>query len=125
MVIHYKGTIQNLKKILQGTSGLWTLKRNGRYVFRTSGGGVLNWWPSTGNIQIQGQSNGRIFLENILSIYLNSPPSPVKAKNKLDGLKLVIQFDINAAAAAKQLELKLQRLGVENISLMQVISDFC
>lgn len=124
MAIHYNDTIQNLKNIMQGIQGQWSEPQKGQFTFKTYDGGVLNWWPSTGTIQIQGKPSGRILLENILSIHLDSPPSPIKDKNKLDDLKIVIQYDISAADTARQFELRLQSLGVENISLMQIVSNF-
>lgn len=122
MAIRFNGTIQNLKEMLKNTRGAWTSKRSGQYVFRTSEGGVLNWWPSTGTIQIQGTKNGRIFLENILHCYTNSPPSRIRDKSGLDNLELIIKYRDNRDAAT-QLQDKLQLLGIENIFITRVGSD--
>lgn len=122
MAIKFNGTIQNLKEILKYPKGEWTCKKSGQYVFRTSDGGLLNWWASTGTINIQGTKNGRIFLENLLHCYINSPPSRIRDKSSSDDLEVIIKYQDNRTAAAR-IELTLQQLGVKNIFVTRRDSD--
>jgi len=57
----FNGTIEQLKHALtsEAIQGGWTDDGNGKHTFRQSGkgGGVVNWWESTGTIQIQGKAD--------------------------------------------------------------------
>jgi len=53
----FTGSIDELKRQIDqaGIAGNWTDSEQGKYVFRSKAGAVLNWWPSTGTVQIQGK----------------------------------------------------------------------
>lgn len=120
MSIKYNGTIEDLRDLLKTTPGIWSPKLNGKHVFRSNDGGVLNWWPSTGTIQLQGNSRGLIVLENILSCHIGIPLNSMKANNTQSNLKLIIQHNKGGAAEAVQVYMKLQQFGLENIYLESI-----
>ncbi len=49
-----------------GYEGRWS-EDNGKRVFRSDDGAILNWWPSTGTLNVQGTKPARIKLEEALS----------------------------------------------------------
>ena len=59
-----------------GYAGQWS-QDNGKRVFRSKDGAILNWWPSTGTLQVQGPKTPSIKLKEALS---NSLPgiAPVR-----------------------------------------------
>ena len=46
-----------------GYKGQWEDDNNGKRVFRSEDGAVLNWWPSRGTLQVQGPTVPRTKLE--------------------------------------------------------------
>ena len=63
-----------------GYMGRWS-EDNGKKVFRSEDGAILNWWPSTGTLNVQGPKPARIKLEEALS---NSLIDGVSANGESD-----------------------------------------
>lgn len=67
----FHGTLDELKQLISaaGFHGDWS-EQNGKkpkHIFRSGGGGVLNWWSSTKTVLIQGDADERGRLEGALS----------------------------------------------------------
>lgn len=81
MAQKYHGTITELKKGLKlaQINGRWASDGNGKQTFYSDTGGILNWWPSTKTILIQGKERGKEILEGVYEdllfgdIYGNKP----------------------------------------------------
>jgi deoxycytidylate deaminase len=84
MALRFSGTTEELKTRLDSMakSGSWTEINPNQYQFRHPNGGVLNWYPSTGAINFQGQPAGRNALQAEVTALLQgkeSTPSSVTA----------------------------------------------
>lgn len=81
MAIRFSGTIEELKVQLSQLEkeGSWTEVNPNQHQFRHNSGGVLNWFPSTGSINFQGQPAGRDTLQARVSIILKSAESTFSA----------------------------------------------
>lgn len=64
----YHGEFADLQGLVSklNYSGQWA-DENGKKIFRSNNGAVLNWWPSTGTIQFQGPPDVSNKLENAIS----------------------------------------------------------
>ena len=53
----FRGDFEDLHRLVAnaGTAGYWRELPNGHIQFRSVGGAVLNWWPTTGTITVQGK----------------------------------------------------------------------
>lgn len=80
----FHGEFDELKDIVTkaGYSGEWG-ENDGKRVFRSDDGAILNWWSSTGTLQIQGRKPSSAKLENALSeiVRSNSSPNAVSIPN--------------------------------------------
>lgn len=75
----FRGEFGELETLVSGLGykGQWS-NDNGKKVFRSEDNAVLNWWPSTGTLQIQGPANQRKQLEEAMTRALSGdPPAPV------------------------------------------------
>ena len=68
-MLKYDGTFENLVKELASLGGQWDESQIGKKVLRV-GGGILNWWPTTGTLQFQGSDNGKAELAELVSALL-------------------------------------------------------
>jgi len=74
MTFRFYGTIEELKSklaLLDVSAGGWTQVNQNQTQFRHKDGGVMNWYPSTGSITIQGKPAGRDILEKLLAAALS------------------------------------------------------
>ena len=60
----FQGEFSELENLISqlGHKGQW-IEENGKNVFRTEDKAVLNWWPSTGTLQVQGPAAAKTKLE--------------------------------------------------------------
>ena len=79
----YNGTFEELKGLMAGIAGSWSEDGAGKHTFRTTDGGVLNWWV-TGTVQLQGSNKGKAKLEAALG---EGESSNVTATNVKAGRK--------------------------------------
>ena len=72
----FRGEFGDLEALLTGLGyrGQW-VDDNGKMVFRSEDGAILNWWPSTGTLQAQGQATTRNMLEEAVTKALQGEPS--------------------------------------------------
>ena len=101
----------------RGLGGEWTEAGNKR-CFRAKTGEVLNWWPSTGTLQLQG-TNAATF-EAALSAALQSPLPVAKSSSPTAKIFVVHGHDRDAR---DQLELILLRLGLQPFILQNSDGD--
>src|SRR4051812_36751500 len=84
----FKGALEDLQKLLTeaGVEGQWKDDGQGKVTFRTEEGGVMNWWPGTGTINVQGSIQAKSELEQALSGVDKAPqkkrPSKPAAKSQ-------------------------------------------
>lgn len=118
----YRGTIEELKDLVEraGIRGDWNDDGQGKHSFRSKEAGVLNWWPSTGTLNLQGTADAKSRLEAALAAQpagqapgVVTPAQSVARKQKL--IFIVHGHDYDAR---DQLELALHRLGLKPFILM-------
>lgn len=111
MAIKYRGSLEELKQMVSAISGTWTFDENGKHTFRSEGGGIINWWTSSGTIQFQGQGAAKAVLERTLKKIKPSESTAGEctptSESSLRRLFLVHGRDRDAG---DQLELALHRL---------------
>lgn len=95
----FNGTFEELKSKTSNISGRWVDLNANQKQFKTEDGGVINWWPSTGTLQIQGKLEVKGLLEEKLQDLFNS---------KVEENKIVIntQSDRNVAESVPKIEEK-------------------
>jgi len=73
MKLKYYGSIEDLKWLVVSAtiSGDWE-QQGDKWVFRSSRGGILNWWPSSGTVHFQGKDPGKSQLQEALGKSLTS-----------------------------------------------------
>ncbi|MGB7769999.1 MAG: nucleotide-binding protein [Verrucomicrobiia bacterium] len=122
MANKYEGTIEELQALLKaaGLKGKWEDDGQGKHTFRSSDGGVLNWWPSKGTVQLQGQEKAKSKLANAIAggtaTTAGDAAQPVAvAPHTPKHIFIVHGHDSDAR---DQLELALHRLGLKPFILM-------
>jgi predicted nucleotide-binding protein len=117
MANKFKGSIETLRSRIQsaGIDGKWSEDGQGKYTFTSDGGGVLNWWKSTGTIQLQGKATARIALEKAVQGSAATEPAAAPPAKPARQIFIVHGHDTEAR---DQLELVLHRLGLEPFVLM-------
>ena len=133
-MVKFRGELAELQAHMTalGYQGEWT-EDNGKHAFRSEDGAVLNWWPSTGTLQVQGPTSVRNKLEEAISIVLSGNSSPVgvpktsSADTQLDATSSPVAISPPVVEesekifvvyghddqAREQLELILHRLGLD------------
>ncbi|UNF41999.1 nucleotide-binding protein [Bartonella krasnovii] len=125
----YSGTFEDLENIVK-TAGIkikesksLSLNSSGGYQIRTSNGGIINWYGSTGTLQIQGKDLAAKKLKEDLTPYLretSTTPSPIALSNipktssnisESPSKKIFIAHG-HDHTALEQLELILLKLGL-------------
>jgi predicted nucleotide-binding protein len=118
MPTKFTGSILELKALLEAASisGKWSGEGQSKHSFRSDDGGILNWWPSTGTIQFQGNEDTKATLEAAISGVarpkIAAPPIVARITRQIF---IVHGHDTEAR---DQLELALHRLGLEPFVLM-------
>jgi predicted nucleotide-binding protein len=122
MTKKYRGTIEELKALVgqAGIGGVWDDDGQGKHSFRSQDTGVLNWWPSTGTLNMQGPAEAKARLEAALATPVAVEPAgkgrPAQAAaRKPKNIFIVHGHD---SEARDQLELALHRLGLQPFILM-------
>lgn len=121
MATQFEGTLEELQVLLSaaGVSGKWDDDGQGKHTFRGGGGGVLNWWPSKGTVQIQGKESAKAKITKALSggaAALAETGQPAKAD--ANAHKHIFIVHGHDSDARDQLELALHRLGLKPFILM-------
>ena len=118
----FHGTLVELQAHLHTHTlkGRWEEAPDGKHIFRGQDGGVLNWWSSTGTIQIQGPAEAKRRLETALPDPKGGPatvaiPDPTAQAQPPKHIFIVHGHDTDAR---DQLELALHRLGLQPFILM-------
>jgi predicted nucleotide-binding protein len=120
----FNGSLEELKSIVEnaGLKGTWNVEAGGKHSFRSQDRGVLNWWPGTGTVQLQGQNDAKAKLEAALATAEAgaSRPGAAPAEEKQRQIFIVHGHD---TAARDELELALRRLGLEPFVLMNTSGE--
>lgn len=105
----FSGTIEELKKAVEhcGRSGDWS-GHEGKYSFKSSKGEILNWWPKTETLQIQGKQPDKFKAD--LAQAIGSAASFKQSSSGQSRIFVVHGADTDALA---QLELVLYKLDVQ------------
>lgn len=115
----FKGSLQELKDIVsqRGCAGVWSDISNGNQ-FKTSDGGILNWFSATGRINFQGSAAGKGKLQALFggedaTVMLvpqkNGMPTAIEIGTK----EKVFVVHGHDTASREQLELVLHKLGLD------------
>ena len=119
----FHGSIEELTAKLSaaGIRGDWNHTQS-KHTFRAGDGGVLNWWPSTGTVQIQGKERAKETLETAIWGKADTATATPVA---LPGREVPQIFIVHGhdADARDQLELALRRLGLEPFVLMNTSGE--
>lgn len=122
MATKFEGTIEQLQALVAaaGLKGKWGDDGAGKHSFRGNDGGVLNWWPSNGTVQLQGKETAKSKLEKALAgAAATSPVAPATHSiAKAAEQKQIFIVHGHDEIARDQLELALRRLGLQPFILM-------
>jgi predicted nucleotide-binding protein len=118
MASTFKGTIEQLKEAIEsgGLIGTWT-EASGKHSFRSQDGGILNWWPKNGTLQLQGGAEGKASIQQAIDAAPATTPAkalPIQQKTT----KNIFIVHGHDSTARDQMELVLHRLGLEPFILM-------
>lgn len=117
----FDGSLEELKQRMAsaGVRGEWTAEEGqGKHVFTTPNRGVLNWWPKTKTLNVQGKADAKAPIERAL---LSADAGASQAQPSSGGPLAPRQIFIvhgHDAAARDELELALHRLGLDPYVLM-------
>jgi predicted nucleotide-binding protein len=116
MAERFDGTLEELKHRIEMSSigGGWEAE-GPKHTFRSTDGGVLNWWESTGTLQIQGRPEASRRLKNAVVGESTSSVGVVVAATAKEQIFIVHGHDTEAR---DQLDLALRKLGLEPFILM-------
>lgn len=67
MSMKFDGTIEELKYLVKSTGirGKWSEDGSGKHTYRSTEGGVLNWWTN-GTVNFQGKTHAQLMLKRSL-----------------------------------------------------------
>jgi predicted nucleotide-binding protein len=123
MALKFHGEVEEFKGLLSnaGIQGSWTSGDNGKLEFRTKDGAVMNWWPTRGTVQVQGQQAARDRLqskvESLLASTSMAQPGIVVPSAPSTGQHIFVVHG-HDTVSRDQLELVLHRLGLQPFILM-------
>lgn len=121
MTNKFYGTIEQLRGLIDGNgnAGDWSEDVTGKFCFRSKNGGILNWWPKTGTLQLQGSARAKELLEMALKdgdLALTSVESTGSSYQVTPQQIFIVHG--HDSDARDQLELALHRLGLQPYILM-------
>lgn len=117
----FKGSVEELKDRVAGISGEWSEDPAGKHTFRASSGAILNFWPSRGTLQFQGQRDAIPELESMVAdgkVGIIEHPQNAAVQGNTQGKQKIFIVHGHDTEARDQLELALRRLGLEPFILM-------
>lgn len=120
----HTGTLDDLTTMLTGCGFTVSEVRDQErgHQIRTAEGAIVNWYPSTGTVSIQGKKDVKVRLENAWDSYTGSSPqaetisdapSPEAPRNPVAANKKVFLVHGHDVTAREQLELVLHKLGLD------------
>jgi predicted nucleotide-binding protein len=122
MANKFDGTIEELQALVKtaGLKGKWEDDGQGKHSFRSSDGGVLNWWPSKRTVQLQGQDKAKLKLEKAIAGGNAETPGAATGARAANAQKPKHIFIVHGhdSIARDELELALHRLGLQPFILM-------
>ncbi len=92
-----------------GIQGNWLEEQHGKYTFRSQQGGILNYWPKKGSVQLQGKPEGITELEAVFGFELTSD----HVIDQVDSKVTIFVVHGHDKLALEQLELVLRRLELD------------
>lgn len=120
MATKFEGSTEELaSKISEaGIVGEWLDDGQGKFAFRSKKGGVLNFWPSKGTVQIQGKAEPKAELEAVFGetsapVAKSAPTSANTSKQTQDDKTKIFVVHGHDNVALEQLELILRRLDLD------------
>ena len=107
----FHGEIEDLRTKVDatGTKGDWSQEGNGKYCFRGKKREVLNWWPSSGTLQFQGQNRAEFEAALLPMLDVEVP----QREPSIDQAAKIFVVHGHDRDARDQLELVLLRLGLQ------------
>lgn len=118
----FEGTIEELQSLVKtaGLRGKWEDDGQGKHTFRSVDGGVLNWWPSKGTVQLQGQDKAKLKLGTAIGGGTAETPGAAAQPGTANLQKPKHIFIVHGhdSIARDELELALHRLSLQPFILM-------
>jgi hypothetical protein len=117
MTLKFRGTYAKLQKCVSrtGFDGEWSNLKDQQKQYRTTDGGILNWWRSTGTISFQGRESAARQLEKAF-IAVASAKGRIETK---DSRSLADRRDEN-----ERLKILLANTLLQNAKLRARISSY-
>ncbi|WP_224823936.1 TIR domain-containing protein [Cognatishimia sp. MH4019] len=123
----HEGSLDDLISIVNGCGFTVTEQKDQQngHQLRTGQGAILNWYPTTGKVQVQGKPEARSQFEQAWNDYggeadidctvevYAAAPTPESPKNPKTANKKVFLVHGHDSAAREQLELVLHKLGLD------------
>ena len=123
----HHGSIEDLLTIIKGCGFIILEVRDQEYghQIKTQDGAIINWFPSTGTLQVQGKKEAKNRLSEAWATYTGSAPlscetatvettaEPIAPTNPATANKRVFVVHGHDDTAREQLELVLHKLGVD------------
>jgi len=124
----HQGTLEDLRNIRKGCGFKIAdvIEQGNCYQLKTDDGAIVNWYPSTGTLQLQGKKDPRDRLLDAWNTYMGTSTSvldgraspetvsdPVAPTNVATGNKKVFVVHGHDTAAREQLELIHHKLGLD------------
>lgn len=94
-----------------GLQGKWHEPNDHQHCFKSSEGGILNWWPSTSKINYQGNASGRQAL--VTAMQNLNPKASGQTPTMTSLQRRIFVVHGHDTEARDQLELMLHRLGLD------------
>jgi predicted nucleotide-binding protein len=134
-IMNHSGSLEELKTVITGSGHEISSvhEREHGYQIRTEGGGICNWYPSTGTLQIQGKRDKKDKLKADIAEYMgegsadgeksSSVSAPEKPTNPDSANKKVFVVHGHDDTAREQLELVLHKLGLDPFVLANTAGE--
>lgn len=117
---YYKGTLEDLQTKVSnaGITGEWKNNGEKNHQFKDNDGGIINWFPSTGKVQYQGNGKAKEILKQKMK-----EQEGVLIDRETPQKKKIFVVHGHDTTSVEQIELILHKLGLDPFVLMNSSGD--